>query len=815
MFKNYLKLAARNLMKHKTFSFINIFGLSIGLTCCMLIALYIFHEYSYDQYHEKGDRVYQLGSIFDMDGEKKPGATVPAALAGTMEREFPEIEGTTRLLRLFEDDKTLLKYEKAGVSKSFYETGGYIADASFFDTFTYNFIEGNPETALVEPNSVVVTKEIADKLFGDQAAVGKQIRISSSTNGDHDYTITGVFKPNREPSHLDARFFMSVQGGNLEDFITNSTTLLNNNMFYTYLVLKEGTSPKSLEAKFPAFVEKNMGEDLKAQGSERSFFLTPLQEIHLTSEIAENVTPPGSKKYIFILGSIAILTLLIACINFMNLSTSRSSKRSVEVGVRKVLGAEKKSLIWQFLGESLIMAFIAFLFAVIFVQLLLPVFEQVAGKAIILSINQQVQLYIIFLILAIFTGLLAGSYPAFFLSSFKPVRVLKGKFSNSLAATSLRKGLVILQFSISIVLIIASVVISNQMDFLRSSDLGFEKEQQLVIPLRTGVAKENFPNLKNQLKDNPMVKSVGASTYYPGIGNTTDWLMYKEGRSMKEAKTVYINQVDNSFLQTLEIQPVAGRLFSEEFNSDNDRSMILNEKGVADLGFSSAEKAVGNWVAFDWEGEQYRFDIVGVVKNFHFKDLHIGIESFGFVLNNGNNHNYMVAQLTGGNIGNNLNSIGKTWNSLIPNEPFEYSFLDQDFQKNYLAENRLSKMISYFTLIAILISCLGLFGLATFSAEQRIREIGLRKVLGASASNLVTLLTKDFLKLVLIAVLIASPLAWYIMDKWLQTFAYKVDISWKVFVLTTFLAVVIAIVTVSFQAIKTALVNPVKNLRTE
>ncbi|UJH90991.1 ABC transporter permease [Antarcticibacterium sp. 1MA-6-2] len=420
MFKNYLKLAARNLMKHKTFSFINIFGLAIGFICCMLISLYIFHEYSYDLHHENGSRTYQLAAVHESDGESEARPTVPAAMAGTLTQDFPEIEETTRLLALFEDDKTLLKYEApGGATNSFYETEGFIADASFFDMFTYNFIEGNPETALAAPNTVVVTEEIARKMFGNDSALGKQIRVSSSTNGDHDYTISGVFKPHKNPSHINARFFLSVEGGNLEEFVNNSTTLVNNNMFFTYLRLKEGIDPQSLEKKFPGFIKQHMEEDLKARGSKAEFFLTPLEDIHLESRMAENVTPPGSRKYIYILASIAILTLLIACINFMNLSTSRSSKRSVEVGVRKVLGAERKTLIWQFLGESLIMSLIAYFFAVILVQFLLPIFGQVAGKEITLALDQQVQLYLAFLLIAFLTGLLAGSYPAFFLSSFK------------------------------------------------------------------------------------------------------------------------------------------------------------------------------------------------------------------------------------------------------------------------------------------------------------------------------------------------------------------------------------------------------------
>lgn len=816
MFKNYITVAVRNLKKHKAFSFINIFGLSVGLSCCMLISLYIYHEYSYDSYHEKGSRIYQIGSVFDPNGEAEHLSTVPAALAAALQQEFPEIEESTRLLRLFEDDKTLLQYkEPDGSVNPFYEIKGYLADPGLFRLFTYDFIEGHPATALKNPNTVVLTEEIARKMFGEQPALGKIIQISSSTNGDHYYTITGVFRPLNTPSHIDARFIMSSRGGRLENFFHAHTTLVNNNMFYTYFLLKEGSNPQALEQKFSAFVEKHMGEELKARATGRSLFLTQLEDIHLDARLADNSVPAANLTYIRILASIAFLTLLIACINFMNLSTSRSSKRSVEVGVRKVLGAEKNALIWQFLGESLIMAFIALVFAVVCVQLLLPVFEKVSGREITITLAQHGLLFISFIVLAIATGLIAGSYPAFYLSSFKPVRVLKGRFTNSLAATSLRKGLVIFQFVISVVLIIASVIISNQMTYLRSKDLGFVKDQQVVIPLRSAAAKTHYPALKEKLSSHPSIEAVGASYYYPGIFNPIDWLMYKEGKSMQQSKTVHINYVDNTFLQTLGIKPEAGRVFSPQFPADTTNQIILNQKGIEVMGFSSAEEAVGNWIALDWEGQQHRFTIIGVVQDFHFKDLHIAIEPYGFLLNNQPNQNYLIAHVGNNNMEATLAAIEKDWNVLNPNEPFEYSFLDQDFQKNYQAESRLASMIGYFTIIAIMISCLGLFGLATFSAEQRIKEIGIRKVLGASVSSLVVMLSADFLKLVLVAIVLASPLAWYIMNEWLQTFAYRVEISWQVFALTTVLAILIALFTVSFQAIKAAMINPVNNLRAE
>jgi putative ABC transport system permease protein len=782
----------------------------------MLITLYVYHEYSYDTHHQYGDRLYQLGGVWTSEGESQRRANVPAAMVTALEEEFPEIEESAKLLKLFGDDKTLLQTEEpGGWVKSFYETGGYVADPAFVQIVSHEFIEGNPATALQDPNTVVLSEPIARKLFGKQPALNKVIKISSSTNGDEDYTITGVFRPHQTPSHIDAQFLLSPRGGDLEEFFMSSTNMMNNNMFFGYFQLKEGTDPRQLEAKFPAFVERHMGKDLKAMGAERSLFLTPIADVHLHSGIDENVSPAGSLTYLRILVSIAVLTLLIACINFMNLSTARSSRRSVEVGVRKVLGAEKKALVWQFLGESLIMALLAFVFALLFTQLLLPLFEQVSGRAIQLSFAQHGILVLAFVVLAVVTGFLAGSYPAFYLSSFKPVRVLKGRFSSSLAATSFRKALVIFQFVISVCLIIASVIISNQMHYLRSKDLGFIKDQQIIVPLRSEAAKTNSLSLKNSLSSNPAIHSVGASYYYPGIFNPTDWMMYKEGSSMQQAKSVYMNFVDDRYLQTLGIKPVAGRIFSPQFPADTNNQIILNEKSLTELGFASAEEAIGSWVAFDWDGQQHRFGIIGVVNDFHFKDLHVPIEPYGFILNNSSNQNYLIAHVDKEDLGGTLASIEQAWNKLNPNEPFEYSFLDQDFQKNYQAEDRLASMIRYFTIVAIVISCLGLFGLATFSAEQRIKEIGIRKVLGASVSSLVSLLSLDFLKLILVAIVLASPLAWYIMREWLQTFAYRVDITWQVFVLTSVLAILIAFCTVSYQAIKAALANPVKNLRTE
>jgi putative ABC transport system permease protein len=816
MIKNYFKIAWRSLMKNKTFSFINIFGLSIGLTCCLLIALYLNYELSYDKQHPDGDRIYQLGTTFVRQKGEKLMPNTPAPMASTMQQEFPEIEETTRLLGLFAEDKTLLRYnENNNAAVSFYETKGYLADPGFFHFFKYDFIEGNPSSALSNPRTIVLNEEIAVKLFGRQPALNKIIHIGSGTDGESDVTVTGVFKTSSVPSHIAGRFFIAFKGGDMERYSARSNNLAYNNMFYTYLKLKKGADAQQLENKFPVFIEKYAGNDLKAAGFYKKQFLMALKDIHLRSKTRDNVTPPGSMTYLYILGSIAIFALLIACINFMNLSTARSSKRSTEVGIRKVLGANKSSLIKQFLGESLLMSMIAFVLAIAFTLLALPAFSAASGKQLYLSVSEHALILTGFFILSIITGFLAGMYPAFYLSSFKPVRILKSKFSNSLAAVSVRKGLVVFQFVISAILIISSIVISKQMQYMRSKDLGFTKDQEMIIPLRTEIAKATYHSFKTELNKISGVASVGASTYYPGIFNPSDRGLYKEGQTVDKAQNVKLNGVDESLVQTLGIQLAAGRLFSKEYPNDTARGIVLNEEAIAKIGFSSPQEAVGKSVYMGQGGPDNSLEIVGVVKNFHFQDLHIPISPYGFTLRSRPDYNYLLVHSKTTHFASFLADLTRVWQKLNPTEPFEYNFLDEEFQKNYQAQDRLAAIVKYFTIIAILISCLGLFGLATFSAEQRTKEIGIRKVLGASVSNLVLLISRDFIKLVLIAIILASPLAWWIMNRWLQDFAYRTDIGWAVFALSASIACIIAFITVSTQAVRAAVSNPVKSLRTE
>lgn len=816
MFKMYLKVAWRNLMKNKIFSFINVFGLSAGLTCCMLITLYLIQETSYDRHHRNSQDLYQLATIFQLQGNETAMPNTPAAMGETMMKEYPEIVATTRLMGLFQEDKTLLQYHASYGTASFYETKGFLADPSFFTMFTYHFVEGDPATALVQQRSIVISEDIAKKIFGGQPALNQIIRVSSNTNGDNDFRITGVFRPMDAPSHIDARFFLSMRGGKVEDVIREKgTNMAGDNMFYTYLQLKPGSSARQLEAKFPGFIEKYAGSDLKAMGFYKKQFLVRVPDIHLHSGMTANVTSPGSLTYLYILASAAIFTLLIACINFMNLSTARSARRSTEVGVRKVLGAEKGVLIRQFLGESVVMSFIAFCIALVASWLLLPLFSNMTGKHLSVSLVTHFPVIAGFLGLAIMTGFVAGSYPAFYLSSFEPVKVLKGRFSNSLAAIFLRKGLVIFQFIISVILIISSLIIHDQMRFMRTMNLGFDKEQQLVIPMRSYSARHTYISFKNDINANQMVQSVGASQYYPGIAHQSDILLYKQGQSNEQGKRVRMNAVDADFIHTLGLQIIRGRSFSRQFMSDTVSGVVLNEDAVKEIGFASAEKAIGQKVYSNYEGRSISYDIVGVVKDFHFEDLHLPITPYAFELKNPDQYNYMLVRKAPGSLTQLLSVLAATWRKFNPNEPFEYSFLDEDFQKNYQAEDRLSSIVVFFTIMAIIISCLGLFGLASFSAEQRIKEIGIRRVLGASVSGIVVLLSKDFMKLVVVAVLIASPIAWAIMHSWLQDFAYRTTISWTVFGFTLVISFFIALFALSFQAMRAALANPVKSIKSE
>ncbi|MFN7118572.1 MAG: FtsX-like permease family protein [Saprospiraceae bacterium] len=589
--------------------------------------------------------------------------------------------------------------------------------------------------------------------------------------------------------------------------------MANNNIFFTYIRLKPGTNAAALEQKFPAFMEKYAKEDLAAAGFSKKEFLVPVPDIHLHTDLGFETGPKGNITFVYILASVAILTLLIACINFMNLSTARSGMRANEVGVRKVMGAEKSNLIRQFIGESILISLLSLLIAVVIVELFLPTFNRLTGKE--LSLFSQALDLLWFVGIALITGLLAGSYPAFYLSAFNPVAVLKGKRTNSYSALALRRGLVVFQFVISICLIIASLFISRQMHYLQNQELGFEKERQIVIPLRSPNARQMSLSLKNELLRNPAVTNVTRATSYPGIQVINDRVMYKKGQNREQAKSIRFNYVDEDYLETLQMKLKDGRFFSSEFPADTLDRLVVNEATLRELGFSNEEEAVGQSLYFDWDGSTYPYEIVGVIKDFHFQSLHNEIQPYAMALSRGPASPYLILQTRTNHTKNLLSSLENTWKKLNPNEPFEYEFMNETIQKNYETEQRISSILGYFTLLAIFISCLGLFGLAAFTAERRTKEIGIRKVLGASVGNIVTLLSKEFLILVALAFVVATPIAWYAASRWLEGFAYRTSIQWWVFALAGFIALAIALLTISFQALRAAVANPVHSLKNE
>jgi len=811
MLKNYFKIALRNLIRNKAFSFINIFGLAVGLATCLLIMLYIFSELGYDSQNKDAGRIYRIANAAVLANDK-PWAALSAPVAQGLKADMPEVEQSTRLLKFPSVDRMLLKYEQGRESRQFYETNGYYVDSNFFRVFSYDFLYGSDLTALDAPNSIVLSATIAGKLFGKKDPVGQSMSVGLPWSS-FKYTVRGVFKDADLKSHIPVHFFLSMHNNDIGVWVQSRTNWATSNIFHTYVKLKAGADPRAFEQKLQPFIERRAGADLKALGVSRKLFIQPLQDIYLHSHIEDEIGSNGNSVYLYILGSIAVLVLLIACINFMNLATARSGRRAKEVGVRKVMGAEQRSLVLQFLGESMIMTGLALIMAMILAAFILPFFNTLTQKN--LRLFDQPGIWLKIVLLATGTGILSGLYPAFYLSSFKPIAVLKGKLLNSFSAGAIRKGLVVFQFTISICLILGSVIIVKQLHFLDNQELGFNKKQQIVLPLQDRQSKKNYAALKNELLKDPAVRSVTSGSIYPGIGNIDDMLFYPEGKTVQDVIDMHTGVVDNDYFETLGLQLLKGRNLSRNLLADSN-SVVLNEAALEKLGYN-INTGVGKKIYYDFQGDRGALEIIGVVKNFNFESLYNAIKPFAFNRHFwfGNRYNYVIANLATQDFPNILKHTERSWSSVNPGSPFVYSFLDKDFQKNYEKDQQAAGLVGYFTVIAIVIACLGLFGLSAFSAEQRVREIGIRKVLGASVGNVTSLLSRDFIGPVLISVFIASPVAWYGMNAWLQNFVYRTPISWWMFVFAGLMAVFIALVTVSFQAIKAALANPVRSLRAE
>ena len=804
MLRNYLKIAVRNLLKHKSFSFINIVGVSIGLACFLLIALYVRDELSYDRHHKNADRIYRVARTFlSRDGTEslRLGHAAPP-FGALMRQEFSELEQVVRLL----ENGGLVQHGE----HVFNEENLFFAEANVFKVFTFDVRSGNPGKALVNPFSIMFSRPMAEKYFGKANPLGKIIRIDNQ----FDYTVTGVFEPLPPQSHFHPDFLVSFSTLN-DNRVYGAEGLRSNwgnNSFSTFVLVPPNYDPSRLTRAFPAFQDKYIPQFQGVKASSYSRLnLMKLTDIHLHSQLDSEIEPNGDIQYVYLFSAIGLFILLIACINYMNLATARSSSRAKEVGMRKVVGAVRGQLVGQFLSESLLLVGIALGIALVLVMLMLPFMNDFTQKQLRFSQLIDPTFLGIVVSITLFTGLLAGSYPAFFLTSFQPISVLKGKVATSLRNGRLRQTLVVTQFAIAVALMISTAVVYNQMNYIQNFKLGYQKDQ--VVLLRMGAdSARNYETIRQDLKQSASIVDMGRSSRIPSGRLLDSWDAYvAKGDTMAPTDIgIKALAVDYEFIPTYGIGLAAGRNFSRQFSTDDSAAFILNETAVNLLGWKDPNQAIGKQFGYG----QDRGRIVGVTKDYHFESLHQTIAPIVLFLEPAR-LNWASVHIAANTLPAGLAHIESVWKKHFPDRLYSYEFLDQRFGRLYAREQTQQTLFGIFAGIAILISCLGLFGLSMFMAEQRTKEIGVRKVLGASVFHLVTLFSKDFIKLVAIAILIASPIAWYAMDKWLQNFAYKGGIPWWVFVLGGTLAVSIALLTVSFQSVKAALMNPVKSLRSE
>jgi len=790
MFKNYLLVAFRNIKKYRLYSFINIAGLAIGMACCILIFIWVLYETNYETFHENSDRLYRVIMEETISEEIIGSGRTPNALAGILKEEYPGIEDAVRYRGGFTG--WLLKYG----DKLFLDDRMATADPWFFDVFKYPFLKGNPKTALQERFSCVITERLAGKLFADEDPMGKVIKIGTSGVG---YQVTGIIKNLPPNSHM--QFDLMMPSVNMEYWWRQDLNSWKHNPFHTFVLLKEGVSADDLNQKIAGVIKRHYPETKCTR-----IYLQPLSDVHLRSNFRrdeENIGQ-GDITYVYIFSLIAAGVLLIACFNFMNLSTARFGKRAKEIGLRKVVGADRKDIMKQFMSETIVLSFIALLFAIILVFLFLPAFGALSDKPLSLNVVGNTTALLGLLGITLFTGVVSGIYPSFVLASFQPVKVLKGSGDVSKRSGGrLRKVLVISQFAFTIALIIGTTVIYNQLDFMRKKDLGFNKNNIVYFHGYGELAREpEF--VKNELLRNPRVSSISKSNppfLLIGASTELDW----EGRTPRQEASMYTFRVDYDYIKTLGMKMAAGRFFSKEFPADTS-NFVINEAAAEAMGM---ESPVGKWLSF----RGTRGTIVGVVKDFHQNSLHSKIEPIVMQIYGGR-WIYNI-KISPDDVAGTLDFLKTKWGQFVPDLPFTYTFLDEKIAEFYKNEKKIGVIFRYFTFLTIFIACLGLLGLASFMAEQKTKEIGIRKVLGASVASIVVHFLQDFLKWVIIAMAVAFPAAWYGLDKWLQNFAYRTGIGWWVFVFAGVAAVGIAVFTVGFQAVKAASANPVDNLRYE
>jgi putative ABC transport system permease protein len=806
MIKNYLKVALRSLWRHKFYTLINVAGLALGLAAAILIYVYVSDELSYDKQHPDAFRIYRIDAEGKLGDQIIVTANAGAPVGPAALEEFPEV---ANYMRFRNQGSYLVKYE----TKHYREENLLFADSTLFDVFAVHLIEGDPKTALAQPNTIVVSESVSKKYFGDDSALGKTLVLDN----EETYNVTGVFEDLPSNTHFDSDFFMSLSS--MEESRANEWGNMN---FNTYVILNEGVNAEEFGAKlsrrfvdnyFAPEVEKYIGQswsDFIASGNRFFYYLTPVTSIHLHSNIEGELAPNSDIRYIWIFGLIGAFILLMAGINFINISTARSATRSREIGVRKVVGAQRHNLMGQFLGEGLLTTLFALGLAWIMIQIALPYFNNLSGKEMTLrDINTPGFVVIAFLIAAV-TGILAGIYPALFLSGFKPITVLRNTLQRQGTKSHLRNGLVIFQFLITIFLVCGTLIVQRQLSYIQNRKLGYDREHVLI--LHDAYALDNNKQaFKQRLLTFPEVESATMSSYLPvpSFNNTSSYFI---GQNADMGKAVLLNnwRVDQDYVKTMGMEIIAGRDFSEDFPSDSIAALI-NESTAA---FFQGEDPLGKYIStYNFYDSLIAYKIVGVIKDFHFQSLRERVAPLALFLRPSSG--FLSMRLQTDDISAFIEKLKDTWEDMAPGQPFAFSFMDDRFMEMYEAEQRFGRIIATFALLAIFVACIGMVGLATFVAEQRTKEIGVRKVLGASVTGLIVLLSKDFLKLVLIAFVIAVPLAWYVMHRWLEDFAYRIGLQWWIFAIAGAAALLIAALTVSYQSMKAAMADPVKSLRSE
>jgi putative ABC transport system permease protein len=786
MLKSYLKTSWRNLIRYKTYSAIHLFGLAIGIACTLLIFLWIQDEMSYDRFYENSERIYRVISESQSDGAINRSAKTPAPLASALVRDFPEVVKAATI----DNNGYFIGYE----NKRFYERV-FFSDPEFFDVFNLPLIKGDSKTALKDPYTIVISERAGEKYFGEDDPMGKALTFSKKSN----FTITGVFKDIPENSHF--RF----------DFLASLTSYKSRYMdqwgvsnFYTYVLTSEGLSPERFQDAIPDFVEKYRGSEVRHVYKLR-YLLQPLPSIHLRSRIKGEIGPNGNISNIYIFSAVALFILLIACFNYINLSTARYTTRVKEIGIRKVVGARRVQIIKQFLGESTYISFIALIIAVITAHFLLPIFNSLAGKELSINYLKNHELSILMILIMAAVGVASGSYPALFFSAFQPAHVLKGSERVRMKGHFLRKALIVVQFAVSILFIVGTVTIHNQLRYVMNKKLGFNKEHLVNIPLSVEGALEKRETIKNEFLQDPNILSASVSGYKPGRDAYNQSYWY-EGADENMNHMIRWIAVDQDFLSTYEIELTAGRDFSRQSPSDTEQAYILNESAVKEIGW---EAPLGKQFKINQKGT-----VIGVIKDFHFESLHQKIEPLALCIYP-SGFEYLAVRIRPENIAHTLNFMQKRWQDLVPNQVFQFSFLDEDYDNLYRAEARLGAIFSYITLFAVIIACLGLFGLSALITELRTKEMAVRKVLGASAAGITLMLSREFLKLVLAANIIVWPAAWYVMNRWLKNFAYRINLGIGIFFISGIIVLAVALAAVSYQSIKAARANPIELLRYE